>query len=100
MNYEYVTAMLKGRTCEMALNGGNAQSGRLQTVYDGVPPQHKGYTPRKLEGGIILGTGGDNSLHASGTFFEGVMTTGYASAATDDAIHANIVAAGYGRQAL
>ena len=56
------------------------------------------YSPRKLEGGIILGTGGDNSDYALGTFFEGAMTAGYASAATEDAIQANIVAAGYGKK--
>ena len=40
-------------------------------------------------------TGGDNSDRALGIFYEGAMTAGYASAATDDAIQANIVAAGY-----
>ena len=32
-----------------------------------------------------------------GTFYEGVMTAGYSTDATDDKIQANIVAAGYGR---
>lgn len=31
-----------------------------------------------------------------GVFFEGAMTTGFASEATDAAVHANIIAAGYG----
>jgi hypothetical protein len=44
----------------------------------------------------VLGIGGDNSSTAQGNFFEGVMTTGYASTAIDDAIQANIVAADYG----
>ena len=30
------------------------------------------------------------------TFYEGVMTAGYASDETDAKVHANIVAAGYG----
>ena len=47
--------------------------------------------------GIILGIGGDNSDKGVGTFFEGAITKGYATEATDDAVHANIVAAGYGR---
>jgi hypothetical protein len=29
------------------------------------------------EGAIILGTGGDNSNSSAGSFFEGVMTSGY-----------------------
>ena len=49
------------------------------------------------EGGIILGTGGDNSDGAVGTFFEGAMVTGYVSDEVDAAIQANIVAAGYGK---
>ena len=48
----------------------------------------------KKQGAIILGTGGDNSDGSDGTFYEGVMTTGYASASTEAAVQANIVAAG------
>ena len=50
----------------------------------------------KKQGAIILGIGGDNSNSSDGTFYEGVMTSGYPSAATEDAVQANIVAAGYG----
>ena len=49
----------------------------------------------KKQGAIILGIGGDNSKGSAGTFYEGVMTTGYASASTEAAVQANIVAAGY-----
>jgi hypothetical protein len=61
--------------------------------------QHRpnGYSPMHKQGGIVLGIGGDNSSTARGNFFEGVMTVGYASSATDDAVQANIVAAGYGK---
>ena len=31
-----------------------------------------------------------------GVFFEGAMTRGFASEATDAAVHANVIAAGYG----
>jgi hypothetical protein len=62
-----------------------------------VRPQHNNYNPMKLQGSVILGTGGDDSDGARGTFFEGAMVTGYVSAATEDAIQANIVAARYGR---
>jgi hypothetical protein len=50
----------------------------------------------KKQGAIILGIGGDNSKGSAGTFYEGVMTSGYASASTEAAVQANIVAAGYG----
>lgn len=48
-------------------------------------------------GGIVLGVGGDNSGTSCGNFYEGVMTKGYATTATDALIQANIVAAGYGK---
>jgi hypothetical protein len=51
----------------------------------------------KKQGAIILGIGGDNSNSAVGSFFEGCVTAGYPPDATDDAIQANIVAAGYGK---
>jgi hypothetical protein len=47
------------------------------------------------EGAIILGIGGDNSKGSAGTFYEGVMTSGYPSAATENAVQASIVSAGY-----
>ena len=37
----------------------------------------------KKQGAIILGTGGDNSDGAVGTWYEGVMTSGEPSAATE-----------------
>ena len=49
----------------------------------------------KKEGGIILGTGGDESNGAQGNFYEGFMATGDTSDATDEAVQANIVAVGY-----
>jgi hypothetical protein len=49
----------------------------------------------KKEGAIILGIGGDNSDRGQGTFYEGVMTSGYPSDTTENKVQANIVAAGY-----
>ena len=92
---DFVTAMCKGRPGGFVLKGGDAQSGPLRTLYDGGRPD--GYDPMQKQGAIILGIGGDNSNWAVGTFFEGAMASGFASDATDDAIQANIVAAGYGR---
>ena len=92
----FVTAMVKGKPHTFAIKSGDSQSGNLTTIYEGAYPTG-GYDPMKKEGAIILGTGGDNSYAAVGDFFEGAMTSGYASDATENAIQANIVAAGYGR---
>ena len=51
----------------------------------------------RWQGAIILGIGGDNSDGAVGTFYEGAMLRGYTTDGTDDAMQANIVAAGYGK---
>jgi hypothetical protein len=95
VTHRFLTAIIKGESNHWAIRAGNAQSGNLSTYYDGVRPNVSGYNPMKKEGAIILGIGGDNSIGARGTFYEGVMTSGYPSAATEDAVQANIVAAGY-----
>src|SRR3954447_3672403 len=95
INYRYTTAMIKGGANQWAIRGGNAQSGSLSTFYSGVRPNVSGYNPMKKQGAIILGIGGDNSKGAQGTFYEGVMTSGYPSDATENAVQANITAAGY-----
>jgi len=92
----YVTAMVKGGPNLWAIKAGNAQSGSLTTMYNGVRPNVSGYNPMHKEGAIILGIGGDNSKGSAGSFFEGAMTSGYPSDATDNAVQANLVAAGYG----
>lgn len=98
--YPFVTAMLKsnsnGATTggPFTLKGGNAKSGSLQTIWDGARPTN--YATMAKGGGVVLGIGGDNSSTAKGNFYEGVMTSGYATTATDNAIQANIVAARYG----
>ena len=94
--WAFVTGMLKGPSGNrFVLKAGDAQSGALETKWDGARP--KGYTPMKKEGGIILGTSGDGSNYGVGTFFEGCITFGLPSNAVDDAIQANVVAASYGR---
>ena len=96
MNFDFVTGMVKGNSGNSwAIRGGNAQSGKLQNLFDGQRPSG-GYNPMRKEGAIILGIGGDNSSTGEGTFFEGCITSGYPSSATDDAVQANIVAVGYG----
>ena len=92
----FVTAMLKNNgTTAYALKDGNAQSGGLYTEWAGPLPDIGGYTPMRQQGSVLLGTGGDDSNGSDGSFFEGVITAGYPSTATDNAIQANIVAAGY-----
>ncbi|MEU7800734.1 arabinofuranosidase catalytic domain-containing protein [Micromonospora arborensis] len=93
INHRFVTAIVKGEPNHWAIRGGNAQSGGLTNYFDGRRPN--GYHPMKKEGAILLGIGGDNSNTARGTFYEGVLTSGYPTAATEDAVQANIAAAGY-----
>jgi hypothetical protein len=95
ISHRYLTAIIKGEPNHWSIRGGNAASGSLSTFYNGVRPNVSGYNPMKKEGAIILGIGGDNSVSAQGTFYEGVMTSGYPSDATENAVQANIVAAGY-----
>ena len=102
MTYPFVTAMIKGNSANassgngpFAIKGANAQSGTLSTFYNGARPT--GYSPMQKQGAILLGIGGDDSNAGGGNFYEGVMTSGYSSDATDAAVQANIVAAGYGK---
>jgi non-reducing end alpha-L-arabinofuranosidase len=92
----YATAMLKGPSGNhFTLKAGDAQSGTLVTMWDSDRPS-PGYSPKKLQGAIILGTGGDGSNGGTGTFFEGAMTSGNPTDTVDNAVQANIIAAGYG----
>ena len=121
-NNPFVTAMLKNNGVDtFTVKDANAQEGTLSTHWDGplptspqgnppqvtIPKQPDGtgpttigvplsnYAPMQKEGAIILGTGGDNSNGAVGSFFEGAMIAGYATDATENAVQATIVAAGY-----
>jgi hypothetical protein len=96
ITWAFVTGMLKGPSGNaMGLKAGNAQSGALVTMFSGKRPA--GYTPMLKQGAIILGTGGDGSEYGKGTFFEGCITSGSPPDSVDDAVQANIVAAGYGK---
>ncbi len=96
----FVTAVVKGEPKQWAIRGANAASGSLSTYYSGARPSVSGYNPMSKEGAIILGIGGDNSNGAQGTFYEGVMTSGYPSDATENSVQANIVAAKYATTSL
>jgi hypothetical protein len=103
-SWRFVTAVVDGGGGnKWDLRGGNAQKGGLTTFYSGIRPgsqTNASYYPMHKQGGILLGTGGDNGNGSSGTFYEGVMTTGYPAEATTDAVQANIVAARYDVQRL
>src|SRR6185437_8002826 len=97
----FVTALVKNNgTTTYAIKGGNAQSGGLTTWWNGALPNIGGYAPMHAEGAIVLGTGGDDSNSSAGSFFEGVMTSGYPTDAADNAVQANIVSVGYALPAL
>jgi len=97
----FVTALLKNNgTTTYAIKGGNADSGTLTTWYNGALPTTSGYAPMHQEGAIILGTGGDNSNSSVGSFYEGVIASGYPSDATDNLVQANVVSVGYAAPAL
>jgi non-reducing end alpha-L-arabinofuranosidase len=98
-SWRFVTAVVDGGGGnKWDLRGGNAQSGGLTTFYSGIRPgssNNAAYFPMHKKGGILLGNGGDNGNGSAGTFYEGVMTTGYPTEATTDAVQTNIVAAKY-----
>jgi hypothetical protein len=96
----FVTAALKNNgTTEFALKGADATTGNLSTYYKGALPA--GWNPMKKQGAIVLGSGGDccatNTNLSQGTFYEGCLVSGYPSDATENALQANIIAAGYGK---
>jgi non-reducing end alpha-L-arabinofuranosidase len=97
--WRFVTAVVDGGGGNRwDLRGGNAQKGGLTTFYSGVRPgarTNNRYFPMHKQGAILLGIGGDNGNGSAGTFYEGVMTTGYPTEATTDAVQANIVATRY-----
>jgi hypothetical protein len=98
-SWQFVTAIVDGGGGnKWDLRGGNAQEGGLTTFYSGVrpgTPARNAYFPMTKKGAILLGNGGDNGNGSAGTFYEGVMTSGYPTEATTDAVQANIVAARY-----
>jgi hypothetical protein len=68
-------------------------------LWDGALPN--GYNPMRKQGAIVLGSGGDcckpggGANLSAGTFYEGAIVSGFPSDATENAVQANIVAAGY-----
>jgi hypothetical protein len=98
-SWQFVTGVVNGGDGnKWQIRGGNSQEGVLKTFYDGIRPHsldNNYYFPMNRKGAVQLGNGGDNGNGSAGTFYEGVMTAGYPSDATTDAVQANIVAARY-----
>ncbi|KAK3192267.1 Alpha-L-arabinofuranosidase [Lecanicillium sp. MT-2017a] len=99
INSRFVTAILKGEHNHWAIRGGDGVSGPLSTFYEGRRPAN-GYNPMRKEGAVLLGVGGDNSNRAQGTFYEGVMTSGYPTDETENRVQQDIVDAKYGTTSL
>jgi non-reducing end alpha-L-arabinofuranosidase len=102
--YDFITAVAIGDTADknggkgrFAVYGGDATTGPITTMYDGIRPERPGYVPARKQGSVIMGIGGDNSNLGGGQFYEGVMANGAASKETVDALQAAIVAAAYGK---
>ena len=87
-----VKTSTSGSTGQYAIRVGDAQSGTLKTAYDGQAP-----AAWSLSGAVVLGVGGDNSNSSTGTFYEGVITAGRPSDATDALILTNVQAANFGK---
>ena len=95
VHHPFVSAWEKNNgTSNFTLKYGDATTGGLTTPYSGGLPRN--YAPMKLEPSILLGTGGDNSVSGVGEFFEGAVTNGFPTDATENAVQANLTAAGYG----
>ncbi|MEW2626359.1 arabinofuranosidase catalytic domain-containing protein [Streptomyces sp. NPDC048106] len=93
--HPFVSAWEKNNgTSNFTLKYGDATSGGLTTTYSGGLPA--GYSPMKTDSSLLLGTGGDNSVSGQGEFFEGAITAGFPSDATENAVQASITAAAYG----
>jgi hypothetical protein len=95
MKVPFALGILHTPVGKYALRMANVQTATdLTTAYDGNIPSGKTWGNA---GGIVLGVGGDNSNNSWGTFYEGAVTNGSPSNATDLLVMKNIQAAGYGK---
>ncbi|MCR5715056.1 MAG: lamin tail domain-containing protein [Bacteroidales bacterium] len=104
ISWRFVTATADGEPHHWRSMGGDAQKGDLVIMYDGkrIQNDRSSYDPMRKQGAILLGNGGDNSVGSSGTFYEGAMTAAgtFPTEEVNQAIQANVVAAGYDVQRL
>jgi hypothetical protein len=93
LKVKYAFGILKTSPSKWALRMTDAsQSTPITTAFEGGMPKAMDNL-----GGIVLGVGGDNSNISWGTFYEGAIVAGYPTTAVDDAVLANVKAAGYGK---
>ncbi|MGI5847966.1 MAG: arabinofuranosidase catalytic domain-containing protein [Candidatus Cryptobacteroides sp.] len=104
ISWRFVTATADGEPHHWRTMGGDSQGGSLITLFDGprIQNERSSYDPMRKQGAILLGNGGDNNNYSSGTFYEGAMTAPdtFPTEAVNQAIQANVVAAGYDVQRL
>ncbi len=89
---QFAFGILKTTSGKYTIKAADATTGSLTTAYDGASPK-----TWSNGGAVVLGTGGDNSNSSFGTFYEGALTSGRPSDATDAAVLANVQAAKYGQ---
>lgn len=98
-SWRFVTGVVNGGGGnQWEIRGGNAQKDGLTKFYSGPRPgshENDYYYPMHRKGAVQLGNGGDNGNGSAGTFYEGVMTKGYPTDATHNAVQANVVAERY-----
>ena len=97
ITWRFVTATADGEPHHWRSMGGDAQKGSLSIMFDGprIKNERSSYDPMRKQGAILLGNGGDNSVGSQGTFYEGAMTIGFPSEATQQKVQTNVVAAKY-----
>jgi len=98
-SWRFVTGVVNGGGGnQWEIRGGNAQEEGLTIFYSGPRPgsrENNYYYPMHRKGAVQLGNGGDNGNGSAGTFYEGVMTSGFPTGDTHNKVHTNIVAARY-----
>ncbi|MEO8919197.1 MAG: arabinofuranosidase catalytic domain-containing protein [Polyangiaceae bacterium] len=94
VSFDFAFGVVKTNATNYAIRVADAQSGSIVTAYDGNLPTNLHWG---MQGGIVLGIGGDNSNRSWGTFFEGAITSGRPSDASDAAALQSVQATGFGK---
>ncbi len=98
-SWRFVTGMVNGGGGNRwEIRGGNAREGELSVFYQGPRPgsnENNYYYPMHQKGAVQMGNGGDNGNGSAGTFYEGVVTSGYPADEAIKAVQENIVRADY-----
>ena len=104
ISWRFVTAMADGEPHHWRSMGGDAQTGKLDVMFDGkrVSNDRSSYDPMRKQVAILLGNGGGNSNGSQGTFYEGAMTAPgtFPTKETNQKVQENIVAAKYDVQRI